>query len=229
MSVWRRIAELVTGPRDPFDCEDDDCPPGRRVDDADFAMALIGLGAKMAKADGEVTRDEVAAFAQVFRAPPGFEEPLRRAFNLAKQTTLGFDGYARRLARRFRHHPDVLENVLDGLFHIAKADGRVTPDEEAYLSRVAEIFGFPPLEFERIKIAHLGAPQDDPWAVLGVSRDADLDTVKRAWRKAAAQNHPDTLIARGAPPEMQRIADEKMSAINAAYREIEARLTTAEA
>ena len=229
MSVWRRIAELVTGPRDPFDCEDDDCPPGRRVDDADFAMALIGLGAKMAKADGEVTRDEVAAFAQVFHAPPGFEEPLRRAFNLAKQTTLGFDGYARRLARRFRHHPDVLENVLDGLFHIAKADGRVTPDEEAYLSRVAEIFGFPPLEFERIKIAHLGAPQDDPWAVLGVSRDADLDTVKRAWRKAAAQNHPDTLIARGAPPEMQRIADEKMSAINAAYREIEARLTTAEA
>ena len=229
MSVWRRIAELVTGPRDPFDCEDDDCPPGRRVDDADFAMALIGLGAKMAKADGEVTRDEVAAFAQVFRAPPGFEESLRRAFNLAKQTTLGFDGYARRLARRFRHHPDVLENVLDGLFHIAKADGRVTPDEEAYLSRVAEIFGFQPLEFERIKIAHLGAPQDDPWAVLGVSRDADLDTVKRAWRKAAAQNHPDTLIARGAPPEMQRIADEKMSAINAAYREIEARLTTAEA
>mgnify|MGYP001556051087 CR=1 FL=1 len=224
MSLWRRIAELITGPRDPFDCEGEDCPPGHRVDDADFAMALIGLGAKMAKADGQVTRDEVAAFAQVFRAPPGFEEPLRRAFDLAKQTTLGFDGYARRLAKRFRHHPDVLENVLDGLFHIAKADGRVTADEEDYLSRVAEIFGFKSLEFERIKVAHLGAPEDDPWALLGVERGADLETVKRAWRKAASQNHPDKLIARGAPPEMQRIADAKMSAINAAYREIEARL-----
>lgn len=225
MSFWRRLADLITGPRDPFDCEDEDCPPGRRVDDADFAMALIGLGAKMAKADGEVTRDEVMAFAQVFRAPPGFEEPLRRAFDLAKQTTLGFDGYARRLARRFRHHPAVLEDVLDGLFHIAKADGRVTPDEEVYLSQVAEIFGFDDLQYERIKVAHLGAPQDDPWVLLGLTRGADLETVKRAWRKAASQNHPDHLIARGAPPEMQRIADAKMAAINAAYREIEARLT----
>jgi DnaJ like chaperone protein len=166
----------------------------------------------------------VSAFAQVFRAPPGFEAPLRRAFDLAKQTTLGFDGYAKRLAKRFRHHPAVLEDVLDGLFHIAKADGRVTADEEAYLSDVARIFGFGPLEYERIKVAHLGAPEDDPWVLLGLSRDADLDTVKQAWRKAAAQNHPDRLIARGAPPEMQRIADAKMSAINAAYREIQTRL-----
>lgn len=224
MSLWRRLADLITGPRDPFDCEGEDCPPGHRVDDADFAMALIGLGAKMAKADGHVTRDEIAAFAQVFRAPAGFEEPLQRAFNLAKQTTLGFDGYARRLARRFRHHPDVLENVLDGLFHIAKADGRVTADEETYLEQVADIFGFRGLEYERIKVAHLGAPEDDPWVLLGVERGADLAAVKRAWRKAAAQNHPDRLIARGAPLELQRIADAKMAAINSAYREIEARL-----
>ena len=225
MSFWRRLTDLITGASDPFAAEDADFPPGHRVDDADFAMALIGLGAKMAKADGQVTRDELTAFAQVFRAPPGFEEPLQRAFNLAKQTTLGFDGYARRLAKRFRHHPDVLENVLDGLFHIAKADGRVTPDEEAYLADVAEIFGFSDLEFDRIKVAHTGAPEDDPWMLLGVERGADLETVKRAWRKAAAQNHPDKLIARGAPPELQRIADEKMAAINAAYRDLEARLT----
>ncbi|MFW5660051.1 MAG: TerB family tellurite resistance protein [Oceanicaulis sp.] len=220
MSFWRRLADLIAGPRDPFDCEGEDCPPGRRVDDADYAMALIGLGAKMARADGEVTRDEVQAFAQVFRAPPGFEAPLRRAFDLAKQTTLGFDGYARRLARRFRHHPAVLEDVLDGLFHIAKADGRVTGDEEDYLARVAEIFGFRALDYDRIRVAHLGAPEDDPWALLGLERTADMDAVKRAYRRAAAQNHPDRLIARGAPAEMQRIADAKMAAINAAYRKI---------
>jgi DnaJ like chaperone protein len=224
MSLWRALVELITGRPDPFDCEGEDCSPGHRVEDADYAMALIGLGAKMAKADGEVTRDEVAAFAQVFRAPPGSEAPLRQAFNLAKQTTLGFDGYARRLARRFRHHPAVLEDVLDGLFHIAKADGRVTEDEADYLEQVAEIFGFKAREFDRIRVAHLGAPEDDPFVILGVAHDADAETVKRAWRRAAAQNHPDRLIARGAPRELQRIADEKMAAINAAYREIQKRI-----
>ncbi len=220
MSFWRALMELVTGGSQSFDCDGEDCLPGHRVEDADYAMALIGLGAKMAKADGEVTRDEVAAFAQVFRAPREFEEPLRRAFDLAKQTTLGFDGYARRLQRRFRHHPAVLEDVLDALFHIAKADGRVTSDEAAYLERVAEIFGFKALEYDRIRVAHLGAPEDDPFVILGVARDASPDAVKQAWRKAASQNHPDRLIARGAPAELQRIADEKMAAINTAYREI---------
>jgi DnaJ like chaperone protein len=223
MSFWRALLDLITGQPDAFECEGEDCLPGHRVEDADYAMALIGLGAKMAKADGEVTRDEIAAFAQVFKAPREFEEPLRRAFNLAKQTTLGFDGYAHRLKRRFRHHPAVLEDVLDGLFHIAKADGRVTEDEAEYLERVAEIFGFKAREFERIRVAHLGAPEDDPYVILGVARDADRDAVKRAWRKAAAQNHPDRLIARGAPSELQRIADQKMAAINTAYAEIQRR------
>lgn len=217
MNFWRKLAALLTGSPDPFDCAEEDCPPGRRVDDAEFAMALIGLGAKMAKADGEVTAEETAAFAQVFRAPPGFEAPLARAYNLAKQTTLGFEGYARRLARRMRHHPAVLEDVLDGLFHIAKADGRVTPDEEAYLATVAEIFGFDAQDFERIKYTHMAPPENDPYVILGVSRSASDAEIKSAYRAIAARNHPDHLIARGAPAELQRIADEKMAVINAAY------------
>jgi len=222
MSFWRRLAELIAGPRDPFDCPDGDCPPGRPVNDAEFAMALIGLGAKMAKADGEVTRNEVRAFSQVFHAPPDFEPDLRRAFDLAKQTTLGFEGYARRLARRFRAHPAVLEDVLDGLFHIAKADGQVTGDEAEYLERVADLFGFSPREYARIRNGHLGRPDDDPYLILGVDPDISDVDLKRAYRRIAAQNHPDRLIARGAPVELQRMAVEKMAAINAAYEQVRA-------
>lgn len=220
MSFWRRLADFITGHHDPFECRGKDCPTGRAVDDAEFAMALIGLGAKMAKADGVVTRNEERAFLQVFRAPPGFEESLRRAFDLAKQTTLGFDGYARRLGRRFKDHPAVLEDVLDGLFHIAKADGRVTKDEDAFLAQVAALFGFSEREYDRIRVGHLGAPEDDPYVILGIDRDADDQAVKRAYRRVASQNHPDRLIARGAPAEMQRIAVEKMAVINAAYAAI---------
>lgn len=222
MSIWRKLTDLFSGPSDPFDCEGEDCGPGHRVDDADFAMALIGLGAKMAKADGFVTSDEVAAFREVFRPPPHGEEAIEMAFNLAKETTLGFDGYARRLARRFRAHSAVLEDVLDGLFHIAKADGAVTVSEIEYLEAVSDIFGFSNREFRRIRMGHIGAPGDDPYLILGIDPDVDDAGLKRAYRRIAAQNHPDALMARGAPMELQKLADRKMAAINDAYAKIKA-------
>ncbi len=208
------------GPADPFGCDGADCVPGRRVNDAEFAMALIGLGAKMAKADGHVTNSEILAFSQVFRPTPGAEGALQRAFDLAKQTTLGFEGYAKRLARRFRGHPAVLEDVLDGLFHIAKADGRVTAAEEDYLQEVADIFGFSEREYRRIRLGHVGLPKDDPYLIIGVDPDIDNEDLKRAYRRIAFHNHPDRLLARGAPSEMQKLAVDKMATINAAYREI---------
>lgn len=220
MNFWRKLAERITGSRDPFDAGDEPALPGHPVDDAEFAMALIGLGAKMAKADGEVTNSEVKAFATVFRAPSGFEAQLQRAFDLAKQTTLGFEGYAKRLARRFRANPAVLEDVLDALFFIAAADGRITADEEDFLAQVGNLFGFSEREFARIRRSHLGAEADDPYTVLGIDPDISDADLKRAYRRIASQNHPDRLIARGAPPALQRIADAKMSAINTAYSAI---------
>jgi len=221
MGFWQRLAHRLKG-RDCFlECDGcDDRARLHQVEDADFAMALIGLGAKMAKADGDVSRSEVRAFYEVFRPPPEGREALDRAFQLATQTTLGFDGYARRLAKRFSCYPAMLEDVLDGLFHVAKADGAVTPDEMDYLQRVADIFGFSEAEFRRIRSAHIEGSNDDPYVILGIDADiSDLD-LRRAYRRIASQNHPDRLIARGAPPEIQRMADEKMAAINIAYGQI---------
>lgn len=224
MGFWHKLADRLQG-RDSFhDCDGCDgqleSVPERRVGDAEFAMALIGLGAKMAKADGVVTRSEIKAFYEVFRPPPEGRAALDRAFELAMQTTLGFDGYARRLARRFRANPAILEDVLDGLFHVAKADGAVTSDELDYLDRVAEIFGFSPLEFRRISTAHLGASDNDPYIILGIEADISDADLKRAYRRIASQNHPDRMMARGAPLETQRFANEKMAAINSAYGKI---------
>jgi DnaJ like chaperone protein len=218
MSFWKRLADRLKG-RDCFlECDGcDERAAMHKVEDADFAMALIGLGAKMAKADGTVSRSEIRAFYEVFRPPPEGREPLDRAFQLATQTTLGFDGYARRLARRFRCYPAMLEDVLDGLFHVAKADGAVTPDEMSYLERVAKIFGFSESEFRRIRSAHVEPDGNDPYVILGIEADISDTDLRRAYRRIASQNHPDRLIARGAPPEIQRMADEKMAAINAAY------------
>lgn len=184
-----------------------------------FTIAIIALGAKMAKADGVVTRDEEEAFQRVFRVPPGEEANVRRIFNLARQDTAGFEIYAGQIARIFRGNPAVLEDILDGLFEIAKADGVFHPGEVAFLERVAEIFGFAPNEFRRIRASHF-PDAADPYIILGVVHTASDDEIKRTWRLLVRENHPDSLMARGVPAEFIKLANDKLAVINAAYEKI---------
>jgi DnaJ like chaperone protein len=186
-----------------------------------FTIAVIGLGAKMAKADGVVTDDEIAAFERIFRVPPAEAANVRRVFNLARQDTAGYEAYAAQIAGAFRDNPAVLEDILDGLFEIAKADGVLHPGEQQFLERVAEIFGFAPNEFRRIRASHFGPDAADPYAVLGVAYDASDTEIKRTYRLLVRENHPDSLMARGVPEEFVRLATDKLSAINAAYEKIE--------
>jgi len=185
-----------------------------------FTIAVIALGAKMAKADGVVTDDEVAAFDRIFHVPENEIANVRRVFNLAHQDTAGYEAYAAQIARAFRGNPAMLEDILDGLFEIAKADGVLHPSEQAFLETVAEIFGFAPNEFRRIRASHFGPDAADPYAVLGVAYDASETEIKRTYRLLVRENHPDRLIARGVPAEFVKLATDKLAAINAAYEKI---------
>jgi DnaJ like chaperone protein len=111
----------------------------------------------------------------------------------------------------------VLEELLDGLFHIAKAEGDVKAEELDYLRRVAAIFGFSEADFERIRAAQIGPDEADPYNILGVRRDMTDGEIKAAYRKLIRETHPDRLIAEGMPQEFVELANEKMAAINAAY------------
>jgi DnaJ like chaperone protein len=172
-----------------------------------------------------LTEPELRAAAREFRPPPGEEENFRRAFSLAKETILGFESYAKQIGRKYRARPCLLEDVLDGLFHIAAADGVVGEAEIAYLAEVARHFGFSDLEFRRIKATNLGPEAGDPYAVLGLLPGAGMEEVRQAFRNLAYENHPDRMMQRGAPPEFVEIAREKMAAINAAYAQIREELS----
>ncbi len=226
MGLWRQLSGFVERARrvdpdlpDPasFAPDDGDCPRDRAGRDTEFTLAVIALGAKLAKADGFVTVEEERAFHDVFQTEGADAARAEKAFARAGQTTLGFEGYATRLARRWRAYPCLMEDVLDGLFHIAAADGRVTEAEVAYIARVAELFGFSEREFARIKASWLGRPADDPYLVLGVDPDISDDDLRRAYRRMAAANHPDHFTGRGMPLSAVALAHEKMAAVNAAY------------
>jgi len=215
MSLWKNIANLALRRFDDAECPD--CPPGPPGEDPAFSTAVTALGAKLAKADGRSDAMEYAAFSKVFAAEEGSDPNVRRLYNLASQTTLGYESYARRLAKRYRNCPEILEDVLDGLFHIAAADGVVTGDEIDYLEQVAGYMEVPVLTFRRLKATHLGMGADDPYGVLSVPHDASDIEVRNAWRHLIAESHPDRAAARGLPPDFAEVAQIKAAAINAAY------------
>jgi len=215
MSFWRNIASLAARRVDDAECAE--CPAGLPGEDPAFTTAVTALGAKLARADGNASRGEFETFATVFQPDEGSERNVHRLYDLARQTTHGFESYARRLAKRYRSCPMLLEDVLDGLFHIATSDGAVTQDELDYLERVSELFGFSPLTFRRLKATHLGAGPDDPYVILGVLPDVSDADLRIAWRTQVSAAHPDRARARGLPTEFIEVAEAKAAAINAAY------------
>jgi DnaJ like chaperone protein len=218
MSFWRNIAGLAVRGVDEAEC--DECPAGLPGADPAFSTAVTALGAKLAKADGQAHAAEYAAFSGIFRPDEGSQNNVRRLYQLARQTTRGYESYARRLAKRYRGCPQLLEDVVDGLFHIAAADGVVTGDELTYLARVSELFGHSPLTFRRIRATHLGAGADDPYVILGVAHDAPDAAVRAAWKTALIDAHPDRARARGLPMEYVEVAEAKAAAINAAFDQV---------
>ena len=136
---------------------------------------------------------------------------------------IGYENYARRIARRYRDRPCLLEGVLDGLFQIAAADGTITGEEIAYLKSVADLFGFNEDRFRRIKASHLGPDADDPYLVLGLAHDVSFEQVRAAYRRLMLENHPDTAAGvKSAPREYEPVANEKSAAITTAYARIRA-------
>ncbi|MCU0901126.1 MAG: molecular chaperone DjiA [Cypionkella sp.] len=235
MSIWTRIAEALSalaageGLTAVFDrLRGVQSTPEKSVG---FTIAVIALGAKMAKADGAVTRDEVATFRQIFAIAEEEKTNAARVFNLARQDVAGFDAYARKVAAMFRPEGqvlcaddrNVLIDLLEGLFYIAMADGDFHPAENDFLKEVARIFGLDERCYNTMRARFVeGAPRD-PFDVLGVSHDAPLEEVRSAWRQAVKDSHPDAMIARGVPEEAIKLAERRLIAINAAWAEISGR------
>ncbi len=234
MSIWTRIAAAIAALASGealsvvFDRLRNGGAPEQSVG---FTIAVLALGAKMAKADGTVTRDEVTAFRRIFTFSAGEETHAAHVFNLARQDVAGFDAYARKIARLFNpdghricaddHH--VLVDILEALFQIAVADGSYHDGEDAFLAHVADEFGLDDGCFRIVRSRLVeGAPRD-PYDVLGLPRGASKDAARKAWKELVRDTHPDVMQSRGVPPEAMKLAERRMQLINEAWREISAK------
>ena len=222
MSIWSRMAEaiaaLAKGEGLSAVFEKLRAAPDRTVA---FAIAVIALGAKMAKADGQVTKDEVVAFREVFVIPTAEEANAARVFNLARQDVAGYDIYARRIKAMYGDDVSPLRDLLEGLFHIAMADGVYHPKEDDFLHEVAAIFGFDERRFRTIRAQFVAEADRDPYDVLGVEPTASKEEIRAAWRQLVRETHPDQMMARGVPEEAVKLAERRLVAINRAWEDIQ--------
>ncbi len=215
MSLWNRITKLISdlGSNLPFI----DLFRGPPENSVAFTISIIALSAKMAKADGTVTRDEVRALRQIFQFNAQDEDDIARVFDLARKDVAGYREYATKIRKLFVGRPEMLDEIFESLFQIAIADGEFHENEDAFLTEVAKIFKIRKYFYDELKTRYVAGSQPSPLQVLGLGDNATTDDIKSAYRAIIRENHPDAMRARGMPDEAIVLAENRIRSANEAY------------
>ena len=186
-----------------------------------FAISLVILTAKLAKADGQVSKEELIAIKEKLKIPDHEIDQVGKIFNKAKKDSLGYEPYAQQIAQIYRNNPVVLDEVINILFYIAEADGKISDSELIMIKNIARIFNLTDIQFEGIKESRKGSDKLNPYIVLGCSSNDDFATIRKRYLQLSKEHHPDALINKGVPKEVVEQSKKKMRAINSAFDKIE--------
>ena len=186
-----------------------------------FAIALIILTAKLAKADGQVSKEELIAIKNKLKIPDHEIDQVGKIFNKAKEDSLGYEPYAQQIAQIYRNNPAVMDEVINILFYIAESDGKVSDSEIAMIRNIAKIFGINQSQFEGIRESRKGSDKLNPYVVLGCDPNDDFASIRKKYLNLSKTHHPDVLVSKGVPKEVIEESKKKMRAINSAFDQIE--------
>ena len=185
-----------------------------------FALCIIVLSAKIAKADGQVTKEEIYTFKEKFNIQAEEMSEVSKIFNEAKKSSFGFKNIADQVGNLFSDNKVLLEQLLNNLFYIAEADGLTSSKEVEVLRSISQSFHFNETDFQRIFHSRLNNKESDPYKILGVTREDSDNNIRKKWIKLSKEHHPDYLIAKGMPKEFIKEANKELSSINLAYDKI---------
>ena len=186
-----------------------------------FALSLIILSAKLSKADGHVSKEELIAVKDKLQIPDSEIDQVAKIFNKAKDESTGYEPYAKQIAEIFRNNINVLEEVINILFYIAEADGNVSNDEETMIANIAYIFGLSQKQYQSIKESRKTSDKLNPYIVLESQPTDDFKTIRKNYIRLSKEHHPDLLISKGVPVEVINESKNKMRSINAAWDQVQ--------
>ena len=222
MSIWSTISKLISkiskkGEQLSKIFQKLKTPPEKTVG---FTIAVIALSAKMAKADGIVKNEEIKAFRQVFFIPKNEEKYAALVFNLARKDVAGFEIYANKVNKMLYPNNKVLEELLEGLLHIATSDGIYHPLENQFIETVAKIFKINQNKLNILKSRYLPNEIINPFMVLGANPNWDISVIKKKWKELVRECHPDKYLVKGLPSEASVLASNRLLKINKAWEMI---------
>ena len=186
-----------------------------------FALSLIVLSAKLSKADGHVSKEELIAVKDKLKIPENELDQVGKIFNKAKEESTGYEPYAQQIAQIYNRNINVLEEVINTLFYIAEADGNISENEFQMIKKISEIFGLSSSQFEGIRESRKSSDKLNPYIVLESNPGDDIQTIRNRYLKLSKEHHPDLLISKGVPKEVIEESKNKMRSVNSAWEQIQ--------
>jgi len=186
-----------------------------------FALSLIVLSAKLSKADGQVSKEELIAVKDKLKIPENELDQVGKIFNKAKEESAGYEPYAQQISQIYRGNINVLEEVINILFYIAEADGNVSKSELKMIEHIAQIFGLTEIQFNSIKESRKSSDKLNPYIVLESNPDDTIEIIRKRYLKLSKEHHPDLLVSKGVPQEVIDESKAKMRAINSAWNQVQ--------
>ena len=186
-----------------------------------FALSLIVLSAKLSKADGQVSKEELIAVKDKLKIPENELDQVGKIFNKAKEESAGYEPYAQQISQIYKGNINVLEEVINILFYIAEADGNVSKSELKMIEHIAQIFGLTEIQFNSIKESRKSSDKLNPYIVLESNPDDTIEIIRKRYLKLSKEHHPDLLVSKGVPQEVIDESKAKMRAINSAWNQVQ--------
>lgn len=189
-----------------------------------FFVGAFSLLAKLASADGEVSRAEREKVEEFMNRDlnldPASRASAERIFEAALHSGESFHRLANQFYQEFYMQPQFFELLIDVMLRVSAADTRgITSEEETLILDAVHIFRMSDERYQQLKSRYV-RQSSSSYAVLGCSPSDSDDQIKRSYRRLVSEYHPDKIASRGLPEEFQQLASDKFREIQAAYEQI---------
>ena len=185
-----------------------------------FFVAAFSMLAKLAKADGRVSKEEVDAVKNFMVYDLNLNpESIRLAtnvFHAAIESPDNFVDFATQFYSQFRTQYQMLDLMIDILLRVSVADGALSTSEENLILSAVRAFNFSDEKYRKLRSKYI-QDVDKYYATLGCDRNDSSDHIKKQYRKLVSDYHPDKIASKGLPEEFTKFANDKFREIQEAY------------